>query len=97
MKVIRTIVLEDAKKAVAGMEQKCLELKLECSFCVTDCMGNIVILQKMDNASPASLELAVVKAKSALSSFLSTRKLDDINKDKNIQIGYLPDNCRTAI
>ena len=46
MEDIKTIVLEDAKKAIAGMEKKCLELGINCSFCVMDCLGNIIILEK---------------------------------------------------
>ena len=97
MKTIKTIVLEDAKKAVDGMEKKCLELRLECSFCILDCRGNIVILEKMDNASTATVEIAENKARAALKTFLSTKDLDDFIKDKNIQIGYLSDACKTAI
>jgi len=97
MKTIKTIVLEDAKKAVKSMEKKCLELKLECSFCILDCMGNIIILEKMDNASAASTEIAENKARAALKTFLSTRSIDDMIKDKNIEIGYLSDACKTAV
>jgi uncharacterized protein GlcG (DUF336 family) len=97
MKNIKTIVLEDAKKVISCMEKECFELKIDCSFCVLDCTGNIVILEKMDNASIATLEIAEAKAVTALKTFLSTREVDSFIREKDIESGYLAGVCKSAI
>ncbi len=97
MKNIKTIVLEDAKKVISCMEKECYELKIECSFCVLDCSGNIIILEKMDNASIATLEIAEAKAITALKTFLSTREMDAFIREKDIGPGYLAGVCKSAV
>ncbi len=96
MRNIKTIVLEDAKKAIKNMEKKCLEFKIECSFCVIDCMGNILILEKMDNASAATLDIAKEKALTALRVIMSTKKIDELIRKDKIEIEYFAGTCKTA-
>lgn len=97
MRQINTLVLEDAKEAFNAMEKECLKLKLECSFCIMDCMGNVILMEKMDNACKASLVLAEEKALSALQTFLPTRELDGIVKEKNVDTGYFEGAFKTPV
>ena len=97
MKEIKILVLEDAKKAVDVMERECFVLKIDCSFCVIDCMGNVILMEKMDNACNASLVLAEEKALSALQTFLPTRELDGIVKEKNVDTGYFTGAFKTPV
>ncbi len=97
MKNIRTIVLDDAKKAISSMEKECFELKIEGSFCILDCMGNVIILEKMDNASPATLEIAEAKAITALKTFISTRAVDCLIREKGVAPDYFSGVFKSAV
>ena len=97
MKNLKTIVLEDAKKAISCMEKECFELKIEGSFCILDCMGNVIILEKMDNASPATLKIAEAKAITALKTFISTKEVDCLIRDKGVVPEYFAGVFNSAV
>lgn len=88
---------ERCKKAVDSMGKECLELKVECSFCVTDCMENILLLEKMDNASSATLGFAEGKVITALKAIMPTREVDNLIRKGNIKIGCFAGTCKTTI
>lgn len=71
------ITLEMAKKIAAGAEAEALKNKWPVCITILDSGGNLVLLQRMDNAQLGSLDLAKGKARTALDFKLPTKRLEE--------------------
>jgi uncharacterized protein GlcG (DUF336 family) len=71
------ITLEMAKKVMAGAEAEAARNNWAVFVVIVDSGGNVVMLQRMDNAQLGSLVLAEGKARTALSFKLPTKALED--------------------
>lgn len=71
------ITLEMAKKVMAGAEAEAQKNSWNVYVVIVDSGGNIVMLQRMDNAQLGSLTLAKGKAQTALDFKLPTKALED--------------------
>ena len=60
------ISLAVAKKALAAAEAEAIKVKANMVIAIVDSGGNIVMLQRMDNASLGSLKVAIGKAETAV-------------------------------
>ncbi|MBR0093281.1 MAG: cob(I)yrinic acid a,c-diamide adenosyltransferase [Lachnospiraceae bacterium] len=54
--------LATLKQAVLAAEMKAVEIRVPMVIAVTDCGGNLLILHRMDNALPGSVDIAINKA-----------------------------------
>jgi uncharacterized protein GlcG (DUF336 family) len=71
------ISLAVAKKAMAAAEAKAVEVKANMVIAIVDSGGNIVMLQRMDNASLGSTNVAIGKAETAVKFRQPTKNLND--------------------
>ncbi|MHB8277969.1 MAG: GlcG/HbpS family heme-binding protein [Candidatus Humimicrobiaceae bacterium] len=96
MKTIKTLTLEDAKKALNSMEKKAKELSIDLCFCIVDCTNNIIILEKMDDCKIHSINLARAKAMTAVSLRDSTGNAGKLVREMNLDILYWAGACETG-
>ncbi|MBM3706539.1 MAG: heme-binding protein [Actinobacteria bacterium] len=96
MRTIKTLDLEDAKKAVAAMEKRAKELKLNLCFCVVDANQNIIILERMDDSKIHTINLSRAKAVTAVSLKDSTGNAHKLIKDLSIESAYWAGGCETG-
>ena len=96
MKVIKTITLSEAKKAIKAMEDLAKNMGIDFSFCVIDCMANILILEKMDNVKIASVNVARAKAITALKMNIPTGNIGKMIKEMELDIAFWAGSCETG-
>jgi glc operon protein GlcG len=72
------ITLEQAKKAMAGAEAEAKKNNWPVVIAILDSGGNLVMLQRLDNAHLGSVEIAKEKARSAVALRLPTKVLQDL-------------------
>ena len=96
MRTIKTLDLEDAKKAVSAMEKKAKELKLNLCFCVVDANQNIIILERMNDSKIHSINLSRAKAVTAVSLKDSTGNAHKLIKALDIESTYWAGGCDTG-
>lgn len=72
------ITLEQAKKVVAGAEAEAKKNNWPVVIVVLDSGGNLVMLQRLDNAQWGSIDIAKEKARSAVALRRPTKVLQDL-------------------
>lgn len=72
------ITLEQAKKAMAGAEAEAKKNNWPVVIVILDSGGNLVMLQRLDNAQWGSVEIAKEKARSAVALRRPTKVLQDL-------------------
>jgi glc operon protein GlcG len=72
------ISLEQAKKVMAGAEAEAKKNNWPVVIAVLDSGGNLVMLQRMDNAQWGSIDIAKEKARSAVALRRPTKALQDL-------------------
>ena len=72
------ISLEQAKKVMAGAEAEAKKNNWPVVIVVLDAGGNLVMLQRLDNAQWGSVEIAKEKARSAVALRRPTKALQDL-------------------
>ena len=72
------ITLERAKKAVAGAEAEAKKNNWPVVIVILDSGGNLVMLQRLDNAQWGSIDIAKEKARSAVALRRPTKALQDL-------------------
>jgi len=72
------ITLDQAKKAVAGAEAEAKKNNWPVVIVILDSGGNLVMLQRLDNAQWGSIEIAKEKARSAVALRRPTKALQDL-------------------
>jgi uncharacterized protein GlcG (DUF336 family) len=72
------ISLEQAKKVMAGAEAEAKKNNWPVVIAILDSGGNLVMLQRMDNAQWGSIDIAKEKARSAVALRRPTKALQDL-------------------
>jgi glc operon protein GlcG len=83
------ITLEQAKKAMAGAEAEAKKNNWRVVMAILDSGGNLVMLQRLDNAHLGSVEIAKEKARSAVALRLPTKVLQDLVAQGGVNLRYL--------
>lgn len=73
-----SITLEQAKKAMAGAEAEAMKNNWPVVIAILDSGGNLVMLQRLDNAQWGSVDIAKEKARSAVALRRPTKVLQDL-------------------
>jgi uncharacterized protein GlcG (DUF336 family) len=71
------ISLAVAKKAMAAAEAEAVKVKANMVIAIVDSGGNIVMLQRMDNASLGSVKVAIGKAETAVNFRQPTKNFNE--------------------
>ena len=74
----KALTLEAAKKLAAVAEAEALKNKWTMVFAIVDDGGNLIYLQRMDNTQIGSIEVAIKKAKSAISFKRPTKAFEEM-------------------
>jgi glc operon protein GlcG len=88
--VKKTLTLEAAKKIAAVAEAEAIKNKWTMVVAIVDDGGNLVYLQRMDNTQIGSIEVAMKKAKSAISFKRPTKAFEDMVAQGKTDILGLP-------
>lgn len=73
----RTLNLEIAKRIVAAAEQEARKNNFTMFICVVDDGGNVMFIERLDDAQLGSFEVSIEKAKSALLFKRPTKAFED--------------------
>ena len=77
MKTKPCLVLEDCKKMIAACEAEARRNDWNVAIAIVDDGGHLLLLQRMDGATPANAEIARQKAHTAATSRRSTKAWED--------------------
>jgi uncharacterized protein GlcG (DUF336 family) len=87
--------LESAKKMAELAEKKAKELGVSIVFSVVDRGGNLILLQKMENAYFTSIDISINKAFTSVALKISTDKVAPLVQPGESLYGLqLTNNCR---
>jgi len=73
----KALTLEVAKQIVSAAEKEAINNKWTMVFAILDDGGNLVLLQRMDETQIGSIEVAIRKARSAISFKRPTKAFED--------------------
>lgn len=90
MKTKPCLTLEDCKKMIAACESEARRNEWEVVIAILDDGGHLLMLERMDGATPANAEIAVQKGRSAALSRRSTKMWEDRIKDGRMAILKMP-------
>ena len=72
------ITLDDAKKAVAAAEAEARKNNWNVAIAILDSGGHLILFQRMDDTQIGSVNIAIGKAKTAVSFKRPTKAMEDI-------------------
>lgn len=90
MKTKPCLTLDDCKKMVAACEAEARRNQWEVVIAIVDDGGHLLMLARMDGATPANAEIAVQKGRSAAVSRRSTKVWEDRIKDGRLSMLKMP-------
>ncbi len=90
MKTKPCLTLDDCKKMIAACEAEARRNKWEVVIVILDDGGHLLMLERMDGATPANAEIAVQKGRSAAISRRSTKMWEDRIKDGRLSVLKMP-------
>ncbi|MGP1680280.1 MAG: GlcG/HbpS family heme-binding protein [Burkholderiales bacterium] len=90
MKSKPCLTLDDCKKMIAACEAEARRNNWEVVVAIVDDGGHLLMLERMDGATPANAEIAVQKGRSAAISRRSTKAWEDRIKDGRLAILKMP-------
>jgi glc operon protein GlcG len=90
MKTKPCLTLDDCKKMIAACEAEARRNQWEVVIAILDDGGHLLMLERMDGATPANAEIATQKGRSAAVSRRSTRMWEDRIKDGRIAMLKMP-------
>jgi uncharacterized protein GlcG (DUF336 family) len=90
MKTKPCLTLDDCKKIIAACEAEARRNKWEVVIAILDDGGHLLMLERMDGATPANAEIAVQKGRSAAVSRRSTKMWEDRIKDGRLSMLKMP-------
>lgn len=82
--------LDDCKKMIAACEAEARRNKWEVVIAILDDGGHLLMLERMDGATPANAQIAVQKGRSAAISRRSTKMWEDRIKDGRLAMLKMP-------
>jgi len=85
----KALTLDASKKIASAGEAEAIKNKLTVVIAIVDDGGNLVYLQKMDNTQIGSIDIAIQKAKTAISFKRSTKTYEErvLKEGKNHLLG----------
>ncbi|MEK7438062.1 MAG: heme-binding protein [Pseudomonadota bacterium] len=90
MKSKPCLTLDDCKKMIAACEAEARRNQWEVVIAILDDGGHLLMLERMDGATPANAEIAVRKGRSAAISRRSTKAWEDRIRDGRMAILKMP-------
>jgi glc operon protein GlcG len=90
MKTKPCLTLDDCKKMIAACEAEARRNKWEVVIAILDDGGHLLMLERMDGATPANAEIAVQKGRSAAVSRRSTKMWEDRIRDGRLSMLKMP-------
>ena len=90
MKTKPCLGLDDCKKMIAACEAEARRNNWEVVIAILDDGGHLLMLERMDGATPANAEIAVQKGRSAAVSRRSTKIWEDRIKDGRLSMLKMP-------
>lgn len=90
MKTKPCLTLDDCKKMMAACEAEARRNKWDVVIAILDDGGHLLLLERMDGATPANAEIAVQKGRSAAISRRSTKMWEDRIKDGRVSMLKMP-------
>jgi len=84
------LTLDDCKKMAAACEAEALRNGWNVTVAILDDGGHLLLLLRMDGATPANAEIAVEKGRSAAISRRSTKLWEDRIKDGRLSMLKMP-------
>ena len=90
MKSKPCLTLDDCKKMAAACEAEALRNGWNVTVAILDDGGHLLLLLRMDGATPANAEIAVQKGRSAAISRRSTKIWEDRIKDGRLSMLKMP-------
>ena len=90
MKSKPCLTLDDCKKMAAACEAEALRNGWNVTVAILDDGGHLLLLLRMDGATPANAEIAVEKGRSAAISRRSTKLWEDRIKDGRLSMLKMP-------
>ena len=90
MKTKPCLTLDECKKMIAACEAEARRNKWEVVIAILDDGGHLLMLERMDGATPANAEIAVQKGRSAAISRRSTKMWEDRIKDGRLSVLKMP-------
>jgi glc operon protein GlcG len=86
----RTLNLDIAKRMVAAAEQEARKNNFTMFICIVDDGGNVMFIERMDDAQLGSFEVSMEKAKSALLFKRPTKAFEDVVAGGRVAVIKLP-------
>ena len=90
MKTKPCLTLDDCKKMIAACEAEARRNNWEVVIAILDDGGHLLMLARMDGATPANAEIAVRKGRSAAISRRSTKMWEDRIRDGRLAMLRMP-------
>jgi len=90
MKTKPCLTLDDCKKMIAACEAEARKNNWNVVIAILDDGGHLLMLERMDGATPANAEIAVQKGRSAAISRRSTKMWEDRIKDGRLAMLKMP-------
>jgi uncharacterized protein GlcG (DUF336 family) len=90
MKTKPCLTLDDCKKMIAACEAEARRNKWEVVIAILDDGGHLLMLERMDGATPANAAIAVQKGRSAAISRRSTKIWEDRIKNGRVSMLKMP-------
>jgi len=90
MKTKPCLTLDDCKKMLAACEAEARKHSWNVVIAILDDGGHLLMLERMDGATPANAEIATLKGRSAAISRRSTKTWEDRIKDGRVSILKMP-------
>jgi uncharacterized protein GlcG (DUF336 family) len=90
MKTKPCLTLDDCKKMITACEAEARKNNWNVAIAILDDGGHLLMLERMDGATPANAEIAVQKGRSAAISRRSTKMWEDRIKDGRLSMLKMP-------
>ena len=90
MKTKPCLTLDDCKKMIAACEAEARKNNWNVAIAILDDGGHLLMLERMDGATPANAEIAAQKGRSAAISRRSTKMWEDRIKDGRLSMLKMP-------
>ncbi len=88
MKTIKTLDLNDAKKALAEIEKIAKKMLLKLSICIVDSAANTILHERMDGSMLHTIDLSKSKASTAVKINNTSGFVHKIIKDNETELSY---------
>ena len=88
MKTVKTLDLNDAKKALAEIEKIAKKMSLKLSICIVDSAANTILHERMDSSMLHTIDLSKSKASTAIKINNTSGFVHKIIKEHETELSY---------